>query len=411
MSPNLSFSIDTLKNISHSFFSELKHAYEGEKSSVPFLVHEIPKPPSIKNDTNIQVMVCGGTIFKTVTFQKKSDQLVQMSDEVEKNTPLFIDKNTFINFIIQELKENIHYLALNFAYPIIPILSHDFLDGMLLHGTKEHVFAGLVGQPIGKTIQKAIFEKIHKQIFITVANDAVCLVLSEANEYNWDKIVGGIVGTGSNYALTLPQNRIVNLECGNFCDFSLSESGRQVDAESINKGQQLIEKEIAGAYLYKHFNYYVKKDKINTPLLTSTRQLSENAENPQCRGSELARLILKRSASLTAAQIAGIHAFKTYLSHKTDFNRSQLISTDSTLRQAQGKPISTDLTDSTGLTNSTDSTDLTFVMEGNLFWHGWKYKETVECTLHALGLHDVIMFTKNEHHSIKGALRLLTESI
>jgi hexokinase len=217
---------------------------------------------------------------------------------------------------------------------------------------------------------------VKAPIHIAVANDAVCLLLSEANTANWSRVVGGIVGTGTNYAITLPDKTVVNLESGNFHAFPLSDSGKYIDEESKDKGRQLIEKEISGAYLFKHYNYYIKRESIDAPLLTSTTQLSEIAENSAHIGSKIAQLILGRSAALTAAQIAGIFLFKT---HCTGIAR-----------------------------NATNLAHLTFVMEGNLFWHGWKYKENVERNLDALGLHDNISFTQNEHHSIKGALHLLT---
>lgn len=375
-------SVEDLKTISHSFYSELRAAYEGKQNSLSFLIHKLPLQPSIEEDSQVQVMVFGGTIFKTALFQKKEGQFIQLGDESEKKTPLFVDKNTFVQFVLQELKENVQYLALNFSYPIKPCLNKDLLDGILLRGTKQHQFMGLIGESVGKTVQMAILEKRRFPISVAIANDAVCLVLSKANKHNWNTIIGGIVGTGANYALTLPNREVINLESGNFNTFPISESGMQVDSESTNVGKQLIEKEIAGAYLFKHYNFYVKKESIDTPLLTSTTQLSEIAENSTHVGSKIAQLILERSAALTTAQIAGIYLFKT--------NIPALI-----VRTEQ-------------CSVPTNSTNLTFIMEGNLFWHGWNYKVNVERYLYNLGLSEAISFTKNEHHSIKGALTLLT---
>lgn len=370
-------SAEDIKTISHSFYDELRAAYEGKQNSLSFLIHKLPLQPLIEEDSRIQIMVFGGTIFKTALFQKKEGKLIQLGDESEKKTPLFVDRNTFVHFARQELIENIQYLSINFAYPIKPVLNNGFIDGILLRGTKEHRFVGFIGESIGKTIQETVMKDTRKPIHVAVANDAVCLLLSEADKMNWPEVVGGIVGTGTNYALTLPHQTVVNLESGNFHAFPLSDAGMHIDEESTDRGKQLIEKEISGAYLFKHYNYYVQKESIDVPLLTSTTQLSEIAENNIHIGSEIARSILKRSAALTAAQMAGIHTFKSYLAN----------STGSTLRQAQGK--------------------LTFIMEGNLFWHGYKYKQYIEEYLNALGLQEAISFTKNEHHSIKGALKLL----
>jgi len=364
-------SVEDLKTISHSFYSELQAAHEGKQNSLSFLIHKLPLPPLIKDGSQIQVMVFGGTIFKTALFQKKEGKLIQLGNESEKKTPLFVDKNTFVNFAFHERIENIQYLSINFAYPITPVLNNGLLDGILLRGTKEHRFAGLIGECIGKTIQEAIMEDIKTPIHVTVANDAVCLALSEANKTNWNEVVGGIVGTGTNYAITLPNRIVINLESGNFNAFSLSESGKQIDIESTDRGRQLIEKEISGGYLFKHYNYHIKKESIDSLLLTSTTQLSEIAKNSTHAGSKIAQSILKRSAGLVAAQMAGIYMFKSRLA------------------------------------GSNRSTHLAFVMEGNLFWNGWDYKVNVERYLYDLGLGEAISITKNEHHSIKGALTLL----
>jgi len=357
--------IDKIQEIARSFSQELKDTYEGEKTSLPFLIHTLPRSPHIAEGSIIQVMVFGGTLFKTSIFQKKSEAFVLIHEEEEEKTPLFIDKKTFVDFTIQKLNEATDFLVINFAYPIQPILNDDALDGILLHGTKEHIFAGMVGSSIGNIVRNAAQEAARKSLFVSVANDAVCLLLSQATKQNWNEIVGGIIGTGTNYAITLPDQTIVNLECGNFHTFPLSESGKQIDVESSNPGTQRIEKEIAGAYLYKHYNYYVKRDSPCAPLITSSSHLSEIAANEAHPDCTLARSLLGRSARLAAAQMAGIYHFKT------------------------------------------DLTDLTFVMEGNLFWQGWHYKEQVGQCLGELGLQSSIHFTKNEHHSIEGGLRLL----
>lgn len=369
-----SISPGELKKVSHAFCEEIQHAYAGLPSSLPFLIHKLPPIHPIKDGTIIQVMVFGGTIFKTARFHKKHGEIMQIGTEREKHIPIFHNKEVFLQFIMNEWHYNIDYLAVNFAYPLQPIDNKELLDGILIRGTKEHTFTDLVGKPVGKIIQDAFFEKTQRKIRVTVANDAVCLVLSEADALNWNTIVGGIVGTGVNYTITLPKSTIVNLECGNFNGFTISESGMQIDTSSSNPGEQQMEKEIAGAYLFQHYNYYIKKNNLATPLLSTSSQLSAVASDKVHNGSQLARSILERSAALTASQMAGIHAFKS------------------------------DLAGSTGLTGLTN---LTFVMEGNLFWHGWQYKENVERNLDALGLHDSISFTQNEHHAIKGALQLI----
>ena len=74
----------------------------------------------------------------------------------------------------------------------------------------------------------------------------------------------------------------------------------------------------------------------NNPHLASTEELSKIAE----KGNETAQKLLERSASLIACQIAGIYRYKCR-------ERFQTV-------------------------------PYQFIMEGSLFWQGWKYKAMVE---------------------------------
>ena len=50
---------------------------------------------------------------------------------------------------------------------------------------------------------------------------------------------------------------------------------------------------------------------------------------------------------------------------------------------------------------------MTFVIEGTLYWNGWRYEEMVNQYLTQLNLSDSIAIKKVHHHSILGAMRLV----
>ena len=145
-------------------------------------------------------------------------------------------------------------------------------------------------------------------------------------------IVAGIVGTGTNFAFFLNKNTAVNLESGNSNHFPQSKTKKIIDRSSTNPEEQLFEKEVAGAYLFRH--YQVNQSKKANHFPQSTLDLNHLA----CQGDRLAQKFFERSSALIASQIAGIYLFKKYY--------LKTISTDS----AQLKP------------------PLTFVMEGSVFW-------------------------------------------
>lgn len=171
------------------------------------------------------------------------------------------------------------------------------------------------------------------------------------------------MGTGINFAIFSDEKTIVNLESGNFDKFPPSPATLEIDAESKQKNRYLFEKEVAGGYLYKHFNYLIKQKNINYAFLSSTEQLSKPAQENVGEASDLAKELFTHSARLAACAIAGITEFKGH--------------------------------------------NMNFVMQGSLFWDGYKYKETVENTVKELVPEYEIKFIRIENAGILGAIKLL----
>lgn len=361
----LLLSSQELLSIKYNFIQEIQRASEGKESSVSFLRHTIPQSSPLKDEEIFQVMTIGGSIFKTALVKKKESECVILSEKNDAIPPFGSDQ-IFLAFIASHLDPSITYLSLNLAYPLQPTFKNNLLDGILLHGTKEHTFIGLTGKVIGAGVEEYVNQIQQRTIKVTVANDTVCLFLSDVSKRTWSNTVAGIIGTGTNYAFGI-NNKVINLECGHFDQFDQTASGKLVDANSINPGKQLIEKEIAGAYLFQHFNIHAKENNIDI-VLRSTKELSALAENNDGEASYLAQTIMERSASFAACQIAGIIEFK----------------------------------------QQTNPGHFTFVMEGGLFWEGWNYKAFLEKYLKILGIDKLIKFSPVRHHSIRGGIKLLT---
>ena len=75
-----------------------------------------------------------------------------------------------------------------------------------------------------------------------VLNDAVAVLLSA------DAHIGGIIGTGVNFAIIV-NGRIINLEAGNFDDVPIHAYAQRIDKTSENPGKHLAEKQVGGKYL------------------------------------------------------------------------------------------------------------------------------------------------------------------
>jgi hexokinase len=231
-------------------------------------------------------------------------------------------------------------------------------------GTKEHAFQGLVGEPVGKTIERYIKSKYNRNIRVSIANDTICLTLAGLTKHPANSIAGGIVGTGMNFAVFLDDTHLVNLEAANFDKFPQSPEGKQIDAQSNKKGMALYEKEVSGGYLYNHFNMRIAKNQIKHPSLESTHQMDRIARGDIFKATEIARDLFEHSASLIACQVAGITEFK--------------------------------------------KRDMTFVMEGSLFWIAWHYKQIVEKYVKMLVPNYTVTFEEIKDCGIVGAAKLVT---
>ena len=101
---------------------------------------------------------------------------------------------------------------------------------------------------------------------------------------------------------------MVNLESGNFSGFKQTETGIVIDKNSINSGRQKFEKEVSGAYLYRHYNILAKRHGLSETESTIT--LGDLACELAGEESKLAQALIDRSAALVACQIAGMYYFR-----------------------------------------------------------------------------------------------------
>ena len=348
--------IPELEKTTAAFVKELKLSAKGVKTSLPFLIHEFSPIPLVPDGEAFQVLKVGGSIGQNALVVKHGKEIVIKATE-EERLPLFSTGKAFLAYVKSNLRKNINYLAINFAHPIKAVWENNRLDGILVNGTKEHAFTGLVGRQVGVSVEKFIYEKFHRQIITSVANDTICLTLSGLTRYPANSVCGGIVGTGMNFAFFLDKRRLVNLEAAYFDKFNQSPEGKEINRKSLHPTDSLFEKEVAGAYLYQHYN-------LKTGCtLTATHELDKVARGEKPGEKQIARELFKRSAQLLACQVSGIARFKK-------------------------RP-------------------MVFVMEGSLFWVGYNFRKTVAETVKLLAPDYPVTFKAIKDCGIVGAAKLL----
>jgi len=345
-----------LQKITADFTHELKLSVKGEKTSLPFLIHEFSPISLAADGEDFQVLKVGGSIGQNALVVKHGKEILVKVME-EERLPLFSTGKAFLALVKSHLRKKINYLAINFAYPMKAVWENNRLDGILTNGSKEHSFVGLVGKQVGVTIEKFIWQKFHRQVIVSVANDTICLTLSGLTKAAAENVAGGIVGTGLNFAFFLNDQQLVNLESACFDKFEKSTEGEIIDRQSLQPGDALFEKEVSGGYLYLHYNLKTGGK------LTATHELDKVARGEIAGNKQVARELFKRAAQLVACQIAGIVNFKKL--------------------------------------------PMVFVMEGSLYWVGYNFRKTVAETVRLLAPDYSVVFKAITDCGIIGAAKLI----
>ena len=361
--------IATLKTIKSNFVKELQDSASGKKTSLPFIINQIPTTPLVNNGEIFQALVIGGSIYKKAILKKVKKKLSIL--EIENGEqPLFKTAEDLFLFVGKIANPNINIISINFAHRIKPTVrknsgnsSKSRIDGILIGGSKESTLHGLIDKKVREEIER-YFRKNKKDALVAVANDTICLLLAGLTQYKPIILAGGADGTGTNFAFFLDKKNAVNLESANFDKFPQSKEGKIIDSTSSNRGGWIFEKETSGAYLYKHFNLIIKERNIDYPQISSTEELDLVSRKNIPQVSEIANNLLKRSAQLVSCQIAGI----------TEFKKRGMV----------------------------------FNMEGSLFWKANGYKETVEETVKQLIPQYKVKFVEIKDSGILGAAKLVS---
>ena len=204
-----------------------------------------------------------------------------------------------------------------------------------------------------------------------VCNDTTALGIGAINlkpNFNWENTVTGVVGTGFNFGFFEKENLFINLESGNFNKFSHTASAKFIDSESNEPGYQMLEKEVGGVYLNRHFNYYAKEMGLST-ILKDGAEVSQTAKSGDNKEAVLARDLITRSASLVASHIAGLYDLKKEMGMGSD--------------------------------------QMLCALEGSLYWRGYGFKEVVNLVLSELGYENKIIIEGSDDLSLIGAANLV----
>jgi hexokinase len=359
------------QQVKKNFLNELTLASVEKHSSISFIKHNFSNKPILSQGI-VQGIVIGGTNFILSTERIGTNGEKEILTRETGMLPALSTKQRFTDFLSNLFDSRADAVGINFGFKLLSTQGEDgTLDGIIqAKGTKEHTFTG-VTESVGTIARQIFWEKYHKKVVVSVANDTISMLLSgRGNER-----ASMIVGTGFNMGLRLNGTTLVNLEAGDFNKFEPSEILNEIDSTTKNPEKKLFEKSISGMYVPKHFNILAKKLGIMVAPVHTGQELTAIAHSYHDeKAMDLARVVLFQSASLVASAIAGLYDFYT---------EQGVLSPNQTL---------------------------IIIGEGGLLWDGWHYHESIMKQLQALGLSkDKVTIEQIKDSAINGALGLIIQ--
>ena len=252
-----------------AFLKEMDAGLKGKPSSLAMIPTYVSPSGELKRDTPVSVLDAGGTNLRSGTVSFPSGSAEAVIDHLEKGsmpgTSAYVSPDDFYGTFAAQLERTRPFAAdpaVGFCFSYACEAAPDG-DAKLLHWTKQIQAPEIVGQWIGAELRKRLSFAPTK---LMVLNDTVTTLLagkaSERPGQRFSAYIGFILGTGTNVAYVqktsgiaklpagnYPDEMIVNAESGGFSRIEQSKFDAAMDARTLDKGNQVFEKMIAGAYL------------------------------------------------------------------------------------------------------------------------------------------------------------------
>ncbi|XP_024533280.1 hexokinase-1 [Selaginella moellendorffii] len=248
-------------------------------SKLKMLLSFVEKLPSGNESGLFYGLDLGGTNFRVLRVQLggKDKRIVKQEYEVVSIPPrLMIGSNEdLFDYIAQVLAKFVakegndcklapgHKRELGFTFSF-PVSQQSIDSGTLVKWTKGFAIAETVGKDVVKELQAAMMRQKMDMRVAALVNDTTG-TLAGGRYRNDDVMMGLILGTGSNACyveqtsaipkwppgLPKPEITVINMEWGNFWSSHLPKTkvDDDLDADSVNPGDQAFEKLFSGMYL------------------------------------------------------------------------------------------------------------------------------------------------------------------
>ncbi len=245
-----------------ALLSEMEKGLAGEASSLLMIPSYLGAFGKIPEGASAMALDAGGTHFRAGIVSTPAE-VRERSDRPMPGSLSEVSTDEFYRSFVEEVRRlqsmtGGDRLGWCFSYPAE---STPELDAKLVRWTKNIKAPEIVGHYVGRELAKrAGLSRV------VVVNDTVATLLAVKaveGDTDYSSYIGFVLGTGTNVAYVERRanilkdpaisatdgTMIINAESGGFDKLPLSTFDRTVDERSGNPGYNLLEKQIAGAYL------------------------------------------------------------------------------------------------------------------------------------------------------------------
>ncbi len=265
-------SLPAMRKITEGFQRDMAKGLAGDESSLK-MIPAYAGMPTGKEKGRFIALDLGGTNFRVLEVMLRGNRTVGRANIMKftlDKKHIMGSAELFFDFLAESVKIFLRKQKLPEAAMVkmgftfsFPIQQTGIASGILICWTKGFNAAGVIGNDVVKLLDEAFLRKGVINVNISaLANDTVgTLVAKSYEDPRCD--VGVIIGTGTNacYPEELSKIKkwpgrngkkarmIINIEWGNFNKLASTSFDRQLDEESDNPGQQILEKMVSGMYL------------------------------------------------------------------------------------------------------------------------------------------------------------------
>lgn len=250
-----------------AFAKQMRDGLEGKTSSLMMIPTFVTIHDNITTGEEVIVMDAGGTNFRVATAHVNINGSISISNL--NNFPMpgkdaALTADQFFEAIVDYMEPVLHSsdkAGFCFSYPCEMLPNK---DGRILGLSKEVRVEGIAGVLLGESLNNVLKRRGRSTKLFVILNDTVATMLGgmAVSRACYEDYVGYILGTGTNNCYLEKCNKIaksaeakaiggrmaVNMESGGYDGFLQGDYDKELDDQSSNPGDHIMEKMISGAY-------------------------------------------------------------------------------------------------------------------------------------------------------------------